>query len=86
MITGVTIVTGEYTINQYTISFDTDGGTTIASITDDYGTGIIAPTNPTKTGYTFSGWVPTIPVTMPAMDVTVTGQWTINSYTLSYTG
>lgn len=84
-ITWVTIVTGEYTINQYTISFDTDGGTTIASITDDYGTGIIAPVNPIKTGYTFSGWVPTIPVTMPAMDVTVTGQWNINSYTLSYT-
>lgn len=85
IITWVTIVTGEYTINQYTITFDTDGGTIIASITDDYGTGIIAPVNPTKTGYTFSGWVPTIPATMPAMDVTVTGQWNINSYTLSYT-
>jgi Domain of unknown function (DUF5011)/Listeria-Bacteroides repeat domain (List_Bact_rpt) len=86
IITGDTIVTGEYTINQYTIMFDTDGGTSIPSITDDYWTGIIAPTNPTKTGYTFSGWVPTIPATMPAMDVTLTGQWTINSYTLSYTG
>ena len=49
-------VTATWKINQYTIAFDTDGGSEIAAITQNYGTTIAKPTDPTKTGYTFAGW------------------------------
>ena len=82
-------VTGDMTLyagwraNSYTITFDTAGGSAIGPITQDYGTTINAPAAPTKTGYTFTGWSPAIPVTMPAENVTVTAQWRINSYTVT---
>ena len=63
---------------SYTLTFDTNGGSTIAPITQDYGTAITAPADPTKTGYTFAGWTPAIPTTMPAENLTVTAQWRYN--------
>ena len=68
-------LTAQWRINQYTITFDTDGGSAIAPITQDYGTAITAPAAPTKTGYTFAGWDRTIPNTMPAEDLTLTAHW-----------
>ena len=73
-----------WTINQYTIAFDTDGGSYIAPITQDYNTAVTAPENPSKTGYTFAGWDKNIPATMPAEDVTIKAQWTINQYTITF--
>ena len=69
--TGMTI-TALWTINQYTITFDTDGGSTIDPITQNYNTAIVAPADPTKTGYRFAGWTPSIPSTMPAYSQTIT--------------
>ena len=71
-------------INQYTITFDTDGGSEIAPITQDYASAVTAPSNPTKTGYSFAGWDKEIPSTMPAENVTVKATWTINQYTVKF--
>lgn len=71
-------LTAKWQINRYTITFDTAGGSEVAPITQDYGTTITAPANPTKTGYTFAGWDKTIPSTMPAEDMTITARWTEN--------
>ena len=70
--------------NQYTITFDTNGGSEIASITQDYGTKITAPADPTRKGYTFKGWDKEIPETMPADNITVKAQWEINQYTITF--
>ena len=77
-------LTAQWRINQYTITFDTDGGSAVAPITQDYGTAINAPAAPTKTGYTFMGWEPEIPATMPAEDMTITAKWSINQYTVTF--
>ena len=74
----------EWTANTYTITFDTAGGSEIAPITQDYGTAITAPADPAREGYTFIGWDRDIPVTMPAENMTVTAQWEINRYTITF--
>ena len=77
-------VKAQWEINQYTIAFDTNGGSEIAPITQDYGTQIAAPANPTRKGYTFKGWDKEIPKTMPAENITVKAQWEINQYTITF--
>ncbi|WP_337561237.1 InlB B-repeat-containing protein, partial [Prevotellamassilia timonensis] len=77
-------VTGEFVINQYTITFDANGGSEVAPITQDYNTAITAPDAPTREGYTFMGWNEELPATMPARDLTLTAQWQINTYNLIY--
>jgi uncharacterized repeat protein (TIGR02543 family) len=74
----------KWTINQYTITFDTDGGSAVDAITQDYNTSVTAPSDPTKTGYTFAGWDKTIPSAMPAENVTVKAKWTVNQYTITF--
>ena len=76
-------LTAKWQINRYTITFDTAGGSEVAPITQDYGSTITAPANPTKTGYTFAGWDKTIPATMPAENITLTARWTVNQYTIT---
>lgn len=61
--------------NKYTITFDTAGGSEIAPITQDYGTAITAPADPTREGYTFTGWDMEIPTTMPAENITLKARW-----------
>lgn len=65
----------KWEINQYIITFDTNGGSEIAPITQDYGTKITAPADPTRKGYTFKGWDKKIPETMPAENITITARW-----------
>ena len=77
-------VKAQWEINQYTITFDTNGGSEIAPITQDYGTEITAPDNPTRKGYTFKGWDKEIPETMPAENITIKAQWEINQYTITF--
>ena len=80
---GMTL-TAKWTANSYTITFDTNGGSAVAPITQDYGTAIAAPANPTREGYTFMGWNPVLPATMPAENMTIKAQWSINQYTVTF--
>ena len=80
----ITTITALWTINQYTITFDTDGGSEIDSIEQDYDTAITAPDAPTKEGYTFIGWDTTVPKKMPAKDMTVKARWQINRYKITF--
>jgi uncharacterized repeat protein (TIGR02543 family) len=78
------ILYAHWTVNQYTVSFDSAGGTEVAAITLDYGEAVTPPANPTKTGYTFKGWDPEIPSTMPAKNLTLVAQWEAIEYTITY--
>ena len=72
-------ITALWEINQYTITFDSNGGSTVAPITADYDSDVTAPSNPTRDGYTFAGWSEAVPTKMPAENKTLTASWTINS-------
>ena len=87
---GKVTVYASFSINQYTISFETDGGTTVSEITQDYGTAIAAPAQPAKTGYAFVGWYESDPqelydfTTMPARDFTLYAAWELVTYDIVY--
>ena len=72
-----------WTIKQYTMTFNTDGGTAIAPITKNYGEEISAPAAPTKTGHTFAGWNVSFPYTI-LNNVTVTASWDKNKYVITF--
>ena len=81
----------QYTINQYTISFIENGGTIVSDITQDYGSLVNQPIDPTRTGYTFDGWYVdaalTIPyefTTMPGNNITLYAAWRITQYTITF--
>ena len=70
---GITF-TAIYQANEYTITFDTDGGSAVAPITQAYGTQIVAPAAPAKDGSHFVKWE-NLPETVPAGDLTVKAVW-----------
>lgn len=78
------VITAKWTVNQYTIRFDSVGGTRIPSFTADYGTEVPCFINPEKEGHTFLGWDPEVPATVPAENVTLTAKWEVNKYTITY--
>lgn len=73
-----------WSANSYTLTFNSDGGSAVGSITGKYGAEYNKPANPTKTGYTFKGWSPALPDTIPAQSVTYTAIWEPNEYTVSF--
>ena len=72
-----TVVVDEW-YNEYTVTWNADGETVTQTVIE--GAEIVAPENPEKVGYTFTGWTPQIPDAMPAEDLTFTATWTANSY------
>jgi len=71
-----------WTVNQYTITFETNGGSSIATITGNYGDSIIKPDDPTREGYTFDGWYSDEALinaysftTMPSQATTLYAKW-----------
>lgn len=65
----------KWEINQYTITVKPENGKADITITQDYGTAITAPADPTREGYTFIGWDTEIPATMPAENITLKAKW-----------
>ncbi|HKL94986.1 MAG TPA: InlB B-repeat-containing protein, partial [Haploplasma sp.] len=77
-----TIIKALYEANSYTITFNSNGGSLVESITQDYATTVIQPSDPTRQGYTFGGWygdssltTAYIFTTMPAQNITLYAKW-----------
>jgi uncharacterized repeat protein (TIGR02543 family) len=81
---GGAILTAQWTANQYTITFNSSGGTPVDSIIADYGARLIAPANPKKDGYAFASWAPEFPETMPQGGARLTAQYKPNTYTVTF--
>lgn len=75
-------VYGSFIPNKYTVTWQVDGEVVKSELVT-YGTAIPVPETPVKEGHTFSGWG-TIPETMPAKDLTLTGVCIPNKYTIAY--
>ncbi len=75
-------VTAQYTINTYTVTFKDWDGTVLKTQTVNYGGSATAPADPSRTGYTFTGWDKTF--TNVTANLTVTAQYTINTYTVTF--
>ncbi len=80
-----------YSVNQYTISFESNGGTSVSAITQNYATNATAPEAPSKNGYTFAGWYSNSSLTskytfstMPAENITLYAKWNLETYNIIY--
>ena len=76
-------LTAKFEVEIYTLTFDSNGGSVVAPLTQAYGSELVLPV-PTKEGYTFAGWSPVLPETMPAGNQTYTATWTANDYTITF--
>ena len=78
------VITGAFSINQYTMTFVLDNGEENLVKKQDYASALTAPENLVKTGFTFKGWSPAVPATVPASDMTFTAQWERNKYLVTF--
>ena len=76
--------TAQWQVNTYTLAFDANGGTPVDTIVQNYDTALAPPADPNRTGYTFLGWKPALPDSIPPYDITYTAQWQVNSYALAF--
>ncbi|MBO6302969.1 MAG: InlB B-repeat-containing protein [Ruminiclostridium sp.] len=97
-VTASTIVTSSHTLyahwtaNTRTVTFDSQGGSSVSSQTVNYNAKATKPTDPTKTGYTFGGWYKEEACTNAWNfssdtvddDITLYAKWTTDSYSISY--
>ena len=81
-ITADLVVTAQYEINTYTVTFKDWDGTVLKTQEVQYGGDAEAPADPTRTGYTFTGWDKAF--TNITADLVVTAQYEINTYTVTF--
>ena len=82
----------EWSTNQYIVSFNSDGGTLVADVGINYGSSVSAPTAPSRTGYTFTGWYTDTARTqlfdftnsVITEDIQLYAGWSLNQYTISF--
>ena len=79
---GSTVVKLYYDRKIVTLTFNSDGGSSVASISGKYGAAVPTVPEPAKSGYTFGGWTPAIPTEFPAVDTAYTAQWAAGSGTM----
>jgi fibronectin-binding autotransporter adhesin len=86
-ITGGQTLYAHWTINQYTVSFESNGGSAVASQSVNYNATATQPTDPTKTGYTFAGWYADSGLTTAfsfataiTANTTLYAKWTLNNH------
>jgi uncharacterized repeat protein (TIGR02543 family) len=77
-------INANWTVNQYTIRFEESDGKLISEVKANYGSGVTAPVNPQKEGYTFDGWNTTVPETMPAENMTIVANRSLKSYDVTF--
>ena len=84
-------ITANFAITSYTISFNSNGGSDVTAITQNFGTTVTTPTAPTQTDYTFDGWYSDTELTaaytfttMPAENITLYAKWTADTYTVTF--
>ena len=80
---GAATIVAHWTVNQYSIIFDSDGGSPVETMVLDYGAVIVPPEDPVKEGCAFLGWSPLLPYTMPAKTLIVTARWHIHNPVLT---
>ena len=82
-----------WSINAYTVAFNSNGGSSVEAITADYSTTVSEPIAPTKSGYTFAGWYKDESFTttwdfssdtVPVEGITLYAKWTIVTYDITY--
>ena len=78
------VINGNFTINKYTVTYKVDGEVYGTPTSYEFGATLPTAPTPTKEGYTFSGWDAETPATMPAKDLVINGNFTINKYTVTY--
>ena len=84
--------TAQWEINPYTITFDSNGGTSVENQTKNYDSIVDQPQEPTRTGYTFAGWYKEESCTnlwdfatdkVPANNITLYAKWDVNTYNVT---
>ena len=88
----ITLYAG-WTVNSYSVSFDTHGGSAVAGQSRDYGALVIEPSAPTRVGHSFAGWFADAALTtawdfgtdtVPASALTLHAKWAVNSYGVTF--
>ena len=86
-----TTIYAKWTADNQTLTFNSNGGSPVTAITQAFGTTVNAPTDPTKTGYTFAGWYNEVGLTTPytfphtmGLSTTIYAKWTADNQTLTF--
>ena len=81
-VTANLVVTAQYSANTYTVTFKDWNGTVLKTQQVQYGGAATAPANPTRTGYTFTGWDKAF--NNVTANLVVTAQYSANTYTVTF--